>query len=181
MKMIKALLLGVAAVMVIGSTMGLAEARRYKSFLSRMYSLRAKYRGHVHIAKMNMGSSQLKRPAIFVNTDFGTGNFNNWNAAQKQKFASFQADLSKAMGTNTLRIWNPHEPGTDQGGDWLQVASCKGYNPRLAANNRNQHWKCYSYVSEREATVPKPGTEQTNLLVKLNNTQLTKFNHQLFF
>jgi len=51
MKMIKALLLGAAAVMVIGSTMGLAEARRYKSFLSRMYSLRAKYRVRIYDAK----------------------------------------------------------------------------------------------------------------------------------
>jgi hypothetical protein len=175
MKKIKALLLGAAVVMVAGSIPTGADASP-ATFLRRMYRLRSKYRGHVHIAKMDMGRSRDKRPAIFINTDFGRGEFHTWTSAQQQKFNSFQRDLSKALGTNTIRIWNPHEPGTDQGGDWLQVASCKGYNPRLEPQNRNKHWSCYSSIREREPALPQPGQEQTNVLVKLKNPQLTAFN-----
>lgn len=175
MNMVKALLVGAAALTAIAAMPAPAQAR-YQSFLSRLYSLRSSYRGHVHIAKMDMGGTNSKRPVIFINTDFGSGSYHTWTAAQKQKFNTFQADLSKALGTNTVRIWNPHERGTDQGGDWLQVASCKGTNTRLDAANRNKHWSCYSSIYERDATIPMPGTEQTVLTVKLKNPQLTKFN-----
>lgn len=160
----KATFLVAAAAALLWSSF--AEASE-QTFMRRMYALRAKYRGHVHIAQMN------NKPAVFINTDFGQGDYYSWTSAQQTKFKSFRKDLLKTLGTNTLQLWNP------VGGDWLHVGTGTGYNNKLAADNKGKTIKLYSYYGANDFEVPTPGTERTALMVKLKNTQLGKFNTYL--
>lgn len=153
-----------AAALLLGTSF--AEAR-YRSFRQRLFDLRAQYRGHVHIARMN------GKPAVFINTDFGQGSYRRWTPAQKRRFQRFQKDLLKTMGTNTLQLWNP------VGDDWLRVGTGTGRNQRLAAENKGQKIKLYNRYESNPFIIPEPGTQRSTVMVKLKNPQLSKLNAYL--
>jgi hypothetical protein len=140
---------------------------RYGSFVARMYSLREQYRGFVHIA------TKGGKPAIFINTDFGVGQYENWSEAQKARFQKFRSELLAVLGTNTLQLWNP------VGDDWLHVGMGTGGSRLLDQENKGQTLKLYDYHTLHEFEIPTPGTERTTVLVKLTNPQLAKYNTYL--
>ncbi|MCC6746053.1 MAG: hypothetical protein IT371_00255 [Deltaproteobacteria bacterium] len=140
---------------------------RGASFLDRMYSLRQAYRGKVHIA------TYRGRPAVFINTNFGRGETYDWTAQEQAKFEAFRTDFLKAMGTNTVQLWNP------VGDDWLHVGTGLGTNARLSADRKGKTMKVYNYYDAEDFALPEPGEQRTTVLAKLNNIQLDKFNRYI--
>jgi len=131
------------------------------TFLTRVKRLQTRYPGQINIATMN------RRPAIFVSTKFGQGDYYNWTPAQQAKFEAFRKDLLKALGTNTVQAFNP------VGDDYLHVGTGTGTSTKLAAANKGRVINLYGNLHDEPYDLPDPSTERTCVLVNLTNKQLT--------
>ena len=125
----------------------LAQQTTSDTLLVRMQALKARYPGQVTIATL------ARRPAYFVKTT-------NLDATQTERF---RTDLLKALGTNTIRAWNTT--------DWLQCGTGVGTNRKLSSQNQGKHFALYNTF--RDYTWALPSSEETCVLLKVSNNQLS--------
>jgi len=159
--------LGAAAIMLLiavaaDATGNLTWQSKDRSFVSRMMSLRQRYQGKVHVAKLN------NRPAVFINTDFGQGSYNSWTTEQKAQFNQFKRDLQKAVGANTLHAYND--------GGHLHVGTGISSTSALASGYKGKNIDIYGSLNLCDYSMARPGNNRTCVLFKLPTSKLRLFN-----